>query len=110
MSGDGVGLIWKPASLGGVASTPLRDQSDVRDAVAAIRSPVAVVGSAHGPRAVLLDASGRLTSEIVRQGVLAVLPAIYPEWLGGRGFTSAHGVRFPYVIGEMARGIATARM
>lgn len=44
------------------------------------------------------------------QDVLAVLPAIYPEWLGERGFTAVHGVRFPYVIGEMARGIATARM
>jgi PfaD family protein len=42
--------------------------------------------------------------------VFAVLPPIYPEWLGERGFTAAHGVRFPYVIGEMARGIATARM
>ncbi|MFY1621170.1 PfaD family polyunsaturated fatty acid/polyketide biosynthesis protein, partial [Micromonospora sp. WMMD736] len=49
-------------------------------------------------------------SATAHQDVLAVLPPIYPEWLGERGFTATHGVRFPYVIGEMARGIATARM
>ena len=92
-----------------VASTASIDRSDVREALAEIRMPVAVVGSARGPRAVVLDAGG-LTPEIARQDVFAVLPPIYPEWLGERGFTAAHGVRFPYVIGEMARGIATARM
>ncbi len=38
------------------------------------------------------------------------LPAIYPEWLGDRGFLQAHGVRFPYVAGAMANGIATPRL
>lgn len=38
------------------------------------------------------------------------LPPIYPEWLGDRRFLATHGVRFPYVVGEMARGIATPRM
>ena len=94
---------------GDVASTASIDRSDVREALAEIRMPVAVVGSARGPRPVVLDAGG-LTPEIARQDVFAVLPPIYPEWLGERGFTAAHGVRFPYVIGEMARGIATARM
>lgn len=92
------------------ASTGLLDRSDVFEALAAIRRPVAVVGSAHGQRAVLLDAAGHLTPEIMGQNLLAVLPAIYPEWLGDRAFTAAHGVRFPYVIGEMARGIATPQM
>jgi len=93
-----------------IASTELLNRSDVSEALAAIRRPVAVVGSAHGPRAILLDAGRQLTSEIVGQDLLAVLPAIYPEWLGERSFTAAHGVRFPYVVGEMARGIATPRM
>src|SRR5690606_36432068 len=30
--------------------------------------------------------------------------------LGDRGFQAAHGVRFPYVAGEMATGIATPAM
>ena len=43
-------------------------------------------------------------------GVLGVLPPVYPEWLGDRSFGVAHGVRFPYVAGEMANGIATVEM
>lgn len=40
----------------------------------------------------------------------ACLPSVYPEWLGDRAFCAIHGVRFPYVAGEMARGIATPEM
>lgn len=39
--------------------------------------------------------------------VLAVIPALYPEWLGNRGFTEIHGVQYPYVCGAMANGIAS---
>ncbi len=39
--------------------------------------------------------------------LLATLPALYPEWLGDRSFLETHGVRFPYVTGAMANGIAT---
>ncbi|MFF5897470.1 PfaD family polyunsaturated fatty acid/polyketide biosynthesis protein [Streptomyces argenteolus] len=42
--------------------------------------------------------------------VVGTLPPLYPEWLGGRDFCDAHGVRFPYVAGEMANGIASTRM
>lgn len=80
------------------------------DAVHEIRHAAAIVGSDRGPRSVLLDDARTLTPAIVGQGVLGILPPIFPEWLGGRSFTAAHGVRFPYVVGEMARGIATARM
>ena len=38
------------------------------------------------------------------------IPPVYPEWLGDRGFLIAHNTRFPYVVGEMARGIATPDM
>jgi trans-AT polyketide synthase/acyltransferase/oxidoreductase domain-containing protein len=38
------------------------------------------------------------------------LPPLYPEWLGDRAFGEAHGVRFPYVAREMARGIVTTKM
>lgn len=51
--------------------------------------------------------------EIAQDGALelvASLPATFPEWLGDRSFAEVHGVRFPYIGGEMANGIATARM
>jgi PfaD family protein len=83
--------------------------SEVSKALSGIRRPVAIVGSGQGPRPVVLDGGG-LTPEVLRHELLAVLPPVYPEWLGERSFTAAHGVRFPYIIGEMARGIATARM
>ena len=38
--------------------------------------------------------------------VLASLPPLYPEWLGDRSFDEVHGLRFPYVAGAMANGIA----
>ncbi len=38
------------------------------------------------------------------------IPPVYPEWLGDRGFTAVHNTRFAYVVGEMARGIATPEM
>jgi PfaD family protein len=42
--------------------------------------------------------------------VLATLPPIYPEWLGDRSFCEIHAVRFPYVSGAMANGIASTRL
>lgn len=42
--------------------------------------------------------------------LLGTLPPLYPEWLGDRSFQETHGVRFPYVAGEMANGIASESM
>ncbi|OPC78479.1 2-nitropropane dioxygenase [Embleya scabrispora] len=42
--------------------------------------------------------------------VVGTLSPLYPEWLGDRSFTTDHGVRFPYVAGEMAQGIAGVAM
>jgi PfaD family protein len=59
-------------------------------------------------------ADTRQTLHLVRREpgyeVVATLPPVYPEWLGDRSFTDTHEVRFPYVAGEMANGIATTRM
>jgi trans-AT polyketide synthase/acyltransferase/oxidoreductase domain-containing protein len=47
------------------------------------------------------------------QGVwqhIGLLPPAYPEWLGSQAFTITHRARFPYIVGEMANGIATAQM
>jgi trans-AT polyketide synthase, acyltransferase and oxidoreductase domains len=42
--------------------------------------------------------------------VVGFLPGIRPENLGDPSFASCHGVRFPYVCGEMANGIATVEL
>jgi trans-AT polyketide synthase/acyltransferase/oxidoreductase domain-containing protein len=42
--------------------------------------------------------------------LVASLEPVYPEWLGSSEFTETHGVRFPYVSGAMAHGIASPRL
>ncbi|MFE6773579.1 PfaD family polyunsaturated fatty acid/polyketide biosynthesis protein [Streptomyces fimicarius] len=69
-----------------------------------IREPVHVVGGPDGREL------GLATGPPPGGPVLGTLPPLYPEWLGGRTFCEAHGVRFPYVAGEMANGIATTTM
>lgn len=81
------------------------------DAVSEVRSPLHVVRERD---------TGRLG--VTREGepvsgptggdhdLMATLPALFPEWLGDRSFNEQHGVRFPYVAGEMANGIATTAM
>jgi len=66
---------------------------------------------------VVQDASGRhvglsLSAPDPSTGTqtIAVLPPLYPEWLGDRSFCEVHGIRFPYVSGAMANGIATTEL
>lgn len=54
--------------------------------------------------------SGRLAVGEASFAHLGTLAPLYPEWLGDRRFTETHRCRFPYVVGEMACGVATAEM
>jgi hypothetical protein len=78
--------------------------TQIREPVHVVRDPArARIGLATGGAATTAAAQGDLP-------LLATLPASYPEWLGDRSFCEVHGVRFPYVVGEMANGITTTRM
>jgi PfaD family protein len=96
-------------------------------AIAAFRSPAYVVqegaygrvgvalgGELHpGPAYTPNGAHSAASAESTGAGAypcLGVLPPLYPEWLGDRGFLEAHGVRFPYATGAMARGIASEEL
>jgi trans-AT polyketide synthase/acyltransferase/oxidoreductase domain-containing protein len=92
-------------------SAPAFDPAAIADHVRDVRRPLHVVRAHDGAIGV-----GR-AGDVVAKGngkpalaLLATLPAIYPEWLGDRAFGEAHGVRFPYVAGAMANGIATAEL
>jgi trans-AT polyketide synthase/acyltransferase/oxidoreductase domain-containing protein len=74
-----------------------------------------------GRRGVALSEAGTDPQEIARQysqssptssrcSVIGMLSPLYPEWLGDRSFLDVHGVRFPYIAGEMANGIAGPRL
>lgn len=84
-----------------------------KEIVAAARAPRV---TAHVLRRSADGARGLGTGGHVAAGtsegheVLGTLPPLFPEWLGDPGFAAAHGVRFPYIAGEMANGIAGTRL
>ncbi len=45
-----------------------------------------------------------------RFSLIGSIPPMYPEWLGDSSFLSTHRLRFAYVGGAMARGIASSEM
>lgn len=91
-----------PPNFGGVAAA---------DAAARVReSCVVVLDPSTGQRGVAFDGALAAAETPGSVPALAVLPALYPEWLGDRSFTEAHGTRFAYVTGAMANGIATTRL
>jgi PfaD family protein len=90
---------------------PAFTQEELAQAVPFVREPLHVVREGHQGRVGVARAGDYIRAEDVN-GVptfplLATLPALYPEWLGDRAFLEVHGLRFPYVAGAMANGIAT---
>ena len=73
------------------------------DAAARPRETVRVIRQASG--AISVSIGGHATQAAGRGGngscegpdgeLVGWLPALYPDWLGDRGFLQAHGVRFP---------------
>jgi PfaD family protein len=93
---EGLVLAFAPAEIAAIAVR-------LREAVTVIRE------RGSGALGVALATPGAWDERADVDAVVA-LPAMYPEWLGDRGFLEAHGVRFPYVAGSMANGIATPRL
>jgi len=88
---------------------PAFDAAGIVDAVQRIREPAFVVRHPHDG-AVGVAAGGQVGAAGRVWPLLGMLPPLYPEWLGDRSFAETHGVRFPYVSGAMANGIATTRL
>ncbi len=99
-----------PASLVWTASAePARySPAALTEAARRCREACVVVENAEG--GVGVGFGGGLSTSGAGERVVGTLPAIWPEHLGDRSFTEVHGCRFPYVVGEMANGIATAEM
>lgn len=111
-SGDrGAGELLSGHWLPGPAGEAVWHEEGLVALAQAVRRPVHVV-MAPGDGAIGLAVGGAIRQEAApgALGWLGTLPPLYPEWLGDRAFTAAHGLRFPYVAGEMARGIATPAM
>lgn len=71
-----------------------------------IRNPLLVLRDEESAR-IGLALSAHAFGGSAKISVLGSLPPVYPEWLGDRSFCEAHSLRFPYVAGSMANGIAT---
>ena len=73
-------------------------------AIAAFRSPAFIVRSGTGG-VVGVGVGGALQTppsaapSVDSYPCLGILPSLYPEWLGDRGFLETHALRFPYVAG-----------
>ena len=95
---------WSPG-----AEPACFDAGALAAAVTRVREPLHVVR--EGPAGRLgVGFGGQASPNGAGYPLLGTLPALYPEWLGDRSFCETHGVRFPYVVGEMARAITTTRM
>jgi len=93
---------------GGPLASAAFEASQLAACLQRVREPLHIVGALDGgPRGLALGSEAAGAAD---RPPLGTLPALYPEWLGDRDFGAVHGVRFPYVAGEMARGIATTRM
>jgi hypothetical protein len=91
------------------ASPPAFDPRQIAAYLQQVREPLHIV-SGPGPGLGVAPGGGIAAAAAGDFQLVGLLPPLYPEWLGDRAFCEAHGVRFPYVAGEMANGIATTRM
>ena len=100
------GISWK-----GAGQRPAFAASELIAAVRHFREPAFVVReSEQGPMGVARGGEMLRESEVngaPTWPMVAALPPLYPEWLGDRSFLEVHGLRFPYIAGAMANGIAT---
>ena len=108
-------MVFSPQTHGNWQSQstlPAFESDDIVRATCRVREPAFLVQSEG---AIGVAMGGETVPDAQTNGVphyplLAVLPPLYPEWLGCRSFGEVHGVRFPYVSGAMANGIATTTM
>lgn len=93
----------------GATGKPAFAPAELAEAVQRIHEPLWILRETASHRiGVVVGASEDRTP--VGTEKLWSLPAQAPEKLGDTTFLAAHGVRFPYIAGEMATGIATADM
>lgn len=98
-----------PSGWPGADTLPAFSPEDIAQLVERIRDPIHVIQhEQHGGIGVALGATagGRGVDHLL----LGILPPLFPEWLGDRAFCERHQVRFPYIAGEMANGIASTDM
>ena len=109
------GNLGTPPALGHWTpnGAPPSDAPDAfRNALGNLRAPVAVVRTDDG-FAVATGGTVSLGTQSGAKGsyaVAAYMPPLPPEQLGDPTFVSEHALRYPYMTGAMANGIASAEI
>jgi len=78
--------------------------------LARVREPLYILRDTATGLVGLAGPDGAHALQAGQYQMLGSLAPLYPEWLGDRAFAEVHGVRFPYIVGEMANGIASTDM
>lgn len=86
----------------------IKEGRSLLEAVRNIREPLTIVEDKRDRQRGLLN--GKVLAVPDEMAFCGVLPEHYPEWLGDRNFLHDQGIRFGYIAGEMAHGIATVEM
>lgn len=105
MSAHRSSAYWTPS-----AEAALFTPAEIASAVERFREPAHVVSREDGAVGVAFGGAVSAVREAHSLTLHGTLPPLYPEWLGDRSFNEAHRVRFAYIAGEMANGIATTTM
>lgn len=86
--------------------------ADIYQALADLDRPCFVVSTPHGVGAASGGRVSAAGSAAAGDGLplLAGVPALPPDRLGSPAFRAAHGVRYAYMAGAMAGGIASAEL
>ena len=115
-STDAVAGMEKSAALGswsGEASSLVERDADVVGLIQDLRSPVYVVAKAQGLQQFTNQGSATIDNTTTRQTgrtLIAFAPSLLPVELGDAAFCQDHGIRFPYMCGAMANGIASVEL
>ena len=103
-SDDSAAGRWRPGTDGTLDTRP----DAIRAAIHTLREPVLLVRTATG---LALARGGNVsygTEATDTDPVAAYLPPLPPERLGDPKFRETHGLRYAYMTGAMANGIASA--
>src|SRR3990167_3943114 len=82
-----------------------------KDLIHNIQEPLYIVKAKESDQLGLVNSSHFQQLEQAHSlTIVGMLPPLLPENLGDKIFLKTHGIRFPYIVGEMANGIATTEM
>jgi trans-AT polyketide synthase, acyltransferase and oxidoreductase domains len=98
---------WKPDR-----TQPTTDISAIRNLIGTIKAPLCVLSM---PEGVAVGVGGETRIGVPSPGkefypLLASLPPMTPDMVGDPSFLSTYGLRYPYMTGAMANGIASAEI